>query len=342
MKSNSIVVFSTLLILCCNPKTAEIVSDETNSPQASFKIEILDREALNLIDAETRVQVLASGFEWTEGPLWIEDGSYLLFSDIPNNKVYMLNAQDDTSTYLQASGYSGIEPYGDEPGSNGLLLNGVGELVLMQHGDRRVAKMVAPLDQPAPAFESVVSSYHGKRFNSPNDGVFDREGNLYFTDPPYGLPERATDHRKELNFQGVFCLLQSGDLILVDSLSRPNGIALSNDEKTLFVSVSDANHAAWYQYDLVSAGIVRNRQLFYDATPLVGKEGAQGLPDGMKMHSKDYLFASGPGGIWVFNLAGKPIAKIYTGLLTSNCALDKEEKRLYVTADDYVLAVDLK
>ncbi|SIS99424.1 gluconolactonase [Zobellia uliginosa] len=307
-----------------------------------FSVEILDSEALQVIDANAKIEVIGSGFAWTEGPLWIADGDYLLFSDIPNNTVFKIDALGNTSEYLKPSGYLGKSDYGAEPGSNGLLLNPKGELVLMQHGERRVAKMKSGLNAPKANYEAIADSFEGKRFNSPNDGVFDADGNLYFTDPPYGLPQQMDDPQKELDFQGVYCLKTSGEIVLVDKLSRPNGIAVSPDASKLYVAVSNPEHAVWYQYDILSTGRVENKRIFYDLTPLVGQEGQQGLPDGMKMHSKGYLFATGPGGVWIFNGSGKPLAKIHTGEKTANCAFGKDEKILYLTADDYIFRVLLK
>lgn len=321
--------------------SSEIDSDKsTDSIKAAFTIEILDNEALNVINPKATIDVLANGFTWTEGPLWIEDGNYLLFSDIPNNKVYKLESKKELSTFLEPSGYTGEGTYGDEPGSNGLILNKRGELILLQHGDRKVVKMNASLNDPKPKYITLADNYEGQKLNSPNDGFLDKEGNLYFTDPPYGLPLKQDDPNKELDFQGVYCLLNSGELILLDKLTKPNGIGQSPDGKTLYVAVSDPNHAVWYQYDIIQPGKVSNKRIFYDVTTLI-KKGQQGLPDGLKINNRGYIFATGPGGIWIFNSSAKAIARIHTGQLTSNCGFTSDEKRLFMTADDYILAVDL-
>lgn len=330
------IVFSFFLLLaisCTQPK---------NTMKPNSSIEILDDAALTLIDPEAKLEVIAEGFEWTEGPLWLEKEQKLLFSDIPNNSVFQIDAKGETSLYLKPSGYTGEAARGGETGSNALILDPQGNLVLCQHGDRRMAKMNAPLGQPKADFVTIVDNYQGKRLNSPNDAIYDKVGNLYFTDPPYGLEFNMDDPAKELSFQGIYCLKTDGELLLVDSLSRPNGITFSPDQSKLIVANSDPEHAVWYQYDIVSPGVVENRQLFFDSTDLVGKEGQQGLPDGMKMHSSGYLFATGPGGIWVFNPDGKVVARIYTGERTSNCAFSTDEKTLYITADYYVLKMGLK
>lgn len=328
-------IFPSLLVLiplCSN-------SQETD---AAFSIEILKDEALELIDPDTEIEIIGSGFDWTEGPLWISDGNYLLFSDIPKNTVFKIDESGKTSKYLHPSGYLGDDDYGKEPGSNGLLLSPDNELILMQHGERQVAKMNASLEKPKPEYETLVGEYKGKRFNSPNDGTFDDEGNLYFTDPPYGLPQQMEDSRKALDFQGVYCLKTTGELVLVDSLSRPNGIGLSPDGGKLYVAVSDPEHAVWYSYDLTGPGKTTNKQVFHDVTHLVGKPGERGLPDGLKVHSNGYLFATGPGGLWMFNPESEPIARIHTGRATANCAFSQNEKLLFMTADDLVLKIVLR
>lgn len=335
------ILLGTIFLLGCKQshQKGEKITDKISS---DFFIEILDNEALKLVDPNSKIKIVASGFEWTEGPLWISDGDYLLFSDIPNNRVNKLDSDGKVSVYLEPSGLTGNNPKGREPGSNGLLLDPAGNLVLAQHGDRRIAMMNAPLNAPKANFGTIADNYKGKRLNSPNDAVYDRNGNLYFTDPPYGLPSGMDDPNKELNFQGIYCRLKTGGTILLDSLPRPNGIAFSPDESKLYVAVSDESHAVWYRYDVPNPGKVTNRKLFYDVTDLIGKEGEQGLPDGMKVNKDGYIFASGPGGIWIFNPKAKAIARIHTGRLTSNCAFSGDGKTLYLTANHDILSVDLK
>ncbi len=345
-----VIIILTFTFGCKQEKKAIVKPVETikmdnaidTEVSSKFSIEILDDSAKDFIDPNVKIEILASGFEWTEGALYIEDGDYLLFSDIPNNKVYKLTAENDTLTYLHPSGFSGANFKGAEPGSNGLLLSPEGELVLMQHGDRQVAKMNSSLSNPKEDYTALVNNYKGMRFNSPNDGCYDALGNLYFTDPPYGLPGQMNDPEKELNFQGVYCLLSSGELLLIDTLSRPNGIGLSPDNRTLYVAVSDEKGAVWQKYTLKEPGVIASKELMADVTHLIGKENEDGLPDGLKVNRQGIVFATGPGGVWVFNPQGKAIARIRTGQKTANCAFGKDEKRLFMTADDYILAVDLK
>ena len=342
MKINIIFLFVIVFFLsnCKQEKSSIRITEERT--KSKFRIEIFSEEALRILDTTAQIKILASGFTWTEGPLWIEDGNFLLFSDIPNNKVYKF-FNDDTLTYLQPSGSFDKDFKGKEPGSNGLLLNSQGKLILLQHGDRKVVKMDAPLNNPKPIYKTLVDNYQGKKFNSPNDGVFDTYGNLYFTDPPYGLPEQMDDPNKELDFQGVYCLLTSGELILLDQdILLPNGIGISNDGNTLYVSQSNPYKAVWYKYDIISPGEVKNKKLFYDVTSYVGKEGYPGVPDGLEVSKNNIIFATGPGGIWIFNAEAKPLAQIFTGESTSNCTINHKENKLFITADDYLISIDLK
>ncbi|MFD2203828.1 SMP-30/gluconolactonase/LRE family protein [Shivajiella indica] len=315
---------------------------KNHSYKPNSSIEILDPAALSLINPDAKQQILAEGFDWTEGPLWVEDLNALLLTDIPKNAIYKVTKNGELNLYLNPSGYTGDQARGGEVGANGLILNSKGFLVLCQHGDRRMAQMTSDVDNPKPEFLTLADNYQGKRLNSPNDAVYDWLGNLYFTDPPYGLEFNMDDPKKELDFQGIYCLKTDGELVLLDSISRPNGITFSPDQSKLLVANSDPQQAVWYHYDIVEPGVVTNKQLFFDATEWVGKEGFFGLPDGMKMHSSGNLFATGPGGVWIFDPIGKPLARILTGEATSNCALSPDEKTLFMTADNYVLELELK
>jgi gluconolactonase len=333
MRSKKIYCFL-ILVFVVFIQTALFAQNDT-----ARRIVILDAEALKLLDSNTEIKILAQGFKWTEGPLYINDGDYLLFSDIPNNKIYRWKEGEDTSTYLFPSGFTGTVYKGKEPGSNGLLLSNKHELILMQHGDRRVAKMNAPLSKPSPSFIPLVNNYKGKLLNSPNDGVFAADGSLYFTDPPYGLANNVDDSAKQLPFQGVFILRSNGKPeLFTDEIKFPNGIALSNDGKYLFVSNSDPKNRIWLQFELDKNGLKKSSKIFYDAT----NDKSDGNPDGMKMSKSGYLFAAGPGGVLIFNASGKLIARIYTGALTANCAFGKNEKTLFITCSNYVMSVELK
>ncbi len=323
------------LLLSCN------MQENQETKRTIGSIERHDDELNQIIAENTEIEVIAEGFEWSEGPLWISRGNFLIFSDIPPNRVYKWSQQDSLSIYLEPSGYTGNDPRNGEPGSNGLLLSPDGALVLCQHGDRRVAEMKASLNDPKPEYETLAGMYEGKRLNSPNDACYHSNGDLYFTDPPYGLEGNVNDPAKEIEFQGVYRLTSEGQIVLLnDKLSRPNGIAFSPDEKKLYVANSDPEKAIWMVYDVMSDGNVSEGRVFYDATAKVGQE--KGLPDGLKVSKDGFIFATGPGGVWVFNPDGKHLGTIKTTQATANCAFDTEEKTLYITADMFLLRVNLK
>ncbi|GIV31226.1 MAG: gluconolactonase [Saprospiraceae bacterium] len=303
-------------------------------------IERLSPALDEVLPADAAIELLDSGFVWSEGPVWVEKGEYLLFSDVPENKIYRWREGTRSEVYLEPAGYTGPDSTGHE-GSNGLILDAQGHLVVCQHGDRRMARMQAPIEEPQPLFETLADNYQGKRFNSPNDGCYDAKGNLYFTDPPYGLPGQDDDPAKELPFNGVYRLDADGQIhLLIDSLSRPNGIALSPDGQTLYVANSDPAHAVWVAYDIRDEGLANGR-VFYDATDAVGPE-FNGLPDGLKVTPQGIIFATGPGAVYVFDSTGSLLGRIITGRANSNCALGNGGRALYITSDDYLTRVWLK
>ena len=207
------------------------------TPTTLGRVEKLDPAFDAIVDSNAKIEVLASGFTWTEGPVWVADdsGGHLLFSDIPRNSIFRWSEKRGTDLFMSPSGYTGASYYGLEPGSNGLTLDPQGRLTACEHGDRRVSVLTKGGGK-----RTLVDNYQGKRLNSPNDLVFHSSGSIFFTDPPYGLPDRESDPRRELDFCGVYRLDTDGSLTLVSKeLARPNGIGLSPDEKTLYVAQSD-------------------------------------------------------------------------------------------------------
>jgi gluconolactonase len=286
-------------------------------------------------------EIIGDGFEWTEGPVWLPDQNILLFSDIPSNSVFQWSEQGGVILYLRPSGYTDSLPRGGESGSNGLLIDGDGNLILCQHGDRRIAKMDAPLDKPEPRYISVVDNWLGKRFNSPNDAVFNSKGELFFTDPAYGMEGGYGDPRREINFTGVFKRSADGKVsLLTDKLTNPNGIGFSPDESKLYVANSgEGDRGYWMEYQIKSDGTLDEGKIFHNTTHK--KEGDKGAPDGLKVRKDGIIFATGPGGVWVFSSDGEHIGTIRTGQATSNCAFDDEGKYLYITADMYLMRIKL-
>jgi gluconolactonase len=287
------------------------------------------------------IEVLAGGYDWTEGPVWVKDGGYLLFSDIPPNQIHRWRDSEGAKLYLTPSGYTGTEKRGGEVGSNGLTLDREGRLVLAQHGDRRIARMDAPLSKPQPKFTTLADSYQKARLNSPNDLVFRSNGDIYFTDPAYGMEKQWDDPKREMNYAGVFRRTPDGTVtLLTKEMTRPNGIAFSPDERRLYVAQSDPNAAIWRVFDVKGDGTIENGRILLDVTTL-GKS-RRGLPDGMKIDTAGNLFATGPGGVLVITPQGKHLGTIMTGQATSNCAFGDDGRTLYMTADDYLMRVKLK
>lgn len=296
-------------------------------------IERLDPAMDRLVGTDAKIEVLASGFTWTEGPVWIggSDG-HLLFSDIPRNSIFRWDQSGKISLFMSPSGYTGVTYYGLEPGCNGLLLDKQGRLVMCEHGDRRLSVLTVDGGK-----RTLADNYQGKRLNSPNDGALKSNGDIYFTDPPYGLPERFTDPRRELSFCGVYRLSTSGDVtLLTDEIERPNGIAFSPDEKTLYVAQSNPDLANWTAFPVKSDGTLGPGKEMYNATERVGKE--PGLPDGMTVDKQGNIWASGPGGIYVFSASGKLLGRLVTGERTSNCTFGPNGW-LFMTVDSYLCRV---
>jgi gluconolactonase len=304
-------------------------------------IEKLDPSLDAIVSPDAKVEIIATGLDWSEGPVWVDKEKMLLFSDVPQNIIYKWTEKKGKEIYLTPSGYTGTIPRGGEKGSNGLALTKDGKLLICQDGDRRMAVMKAPVGQPQPVFTTVTDNYQGKKFNSPNDMVYNSAGDLFFTDPPYGLEKNMDDPLKELPFQGVYKLKKTGKLVLLlDSVTRPNGIAITADRKTLIVANSDSLKPCWYAYDFGTGDKLIHPRIFYDARAAAKKE--KGMPDGLKIDSKGNVFATGPGAVWIFNQRGKLLGRIKFDGLVSNCAFSADEKTLYITADMYVLRVKMR
>ena len=304
--------------------------------ESKFNILILKPEGKEIIDKDAKIEVIAQGQRWSEGPLYVPNGDYFLYSDVPENSVFKWKEGEGKSVFLKPSGYTGIIKRPTARGSNGLLLNDKGQLVLMQQGDRRVALCTAPLENIQPEFVTLVDNYQGKQLNSPNDGTFHSNGDLYFTDPPYGMGKQ----KKEVGFSGVYRLKPDGHLdVVTKELRFPNGLALSPDEKRLYVASSDSENLVWMVYELDENGLAKNSRVFYDANAFKGHN--TGSLDGMKINKAGIIFATAPGGVWIFNEKAELLAKIFTGQKTANCALSSDEKILFLTADDYILKVPL-
>lgn len=293
-------------------------------------IERLDPRLDAIVPPGAALEVVAGGIEWAEGPVWDASDGALLLSDVPRNRVLRWTAERGLEVALAPSGYSGAVPFaGREPGSNGLAFDAEGRLVLCQHGDRRIARL-----EPDGALTTLAERYAGRRLNSPNDLVFAADGGLYFTDPPFGLPDTFDDPGKELPFQGVYRLGPDGRLtLLVDDLRAPNGIDFSPDGRTLYVSSQEADRAVWMAYPVRPDGSVGAGRLLAEAADWSGQPG---VADGLVVDRAGHLFAAGPGGVHVFAPDGTRLGILATGVPTGNLAWG-EDGLLYIAANHWIL-----
>jgi gluconolactonase len=300
------------------------------------KIVYEDPALEKLLPKNSKLEVLASGFDWSEGPVWVKDGGYLLFSDVPKNIVYKWDEKNGLSQFLKPSGYTGLGYYSDEPGSNGLIIDDKGRLVSCEHGDRRISAM--PLNVGGKV--TLADNFQGKRFNSPNDIVQHATNkSYYFTDPPYGLNKKQDDPSREIREFGVYRLAPGGQVTqVIKNLNRPNGLAFSPDGKTLYVAQSDPESAIWMEYPVLADGSVGEGKLLYDATKMT-KAGIPGLPDGFKLDVAGNIWSSGPGGLLIISPKGKLLGRIEIPELTSNCGWGDDGTTLYLTCDSYVCRI---
>lgn len=298
-----------------------------------------DASLSTLIDVNQQLEVLGEGFEWSEGPIWVKDGSYLLFSDVPKNIIYKWKEGEKIVEFLNPSGYTGVMPYSNEPGSNGLTLSIDGKYLLAcEHGDRRISKM--PLAGKGGKF-TLADTWDGKRFNSPNDLVQAKSGDIYFTDPPYGLPDFVDDKSREIDHFGVYRITPNRKVSLeIKDLVRPNGVALSPDHKILYVAQSDTK-AFIMSYPIKKDGSLGAGKLLFDASYL-NKQGLQGAPDGLKVDFQGNIFTTGPGGVLILSPEGKLLGRIETGAATANLAWGEDGSTLFITADMYLLKIKTK
>ena len=328
-------VFAVLAVAATALLAPATQGDDKKTYPSMGTIERKDPRFDKLIAKDAVLENLAGGFDWSEGPVWIKDGGYLLCSDIPKNQIVKWQEGKGKSVFMEKCGYLGDRTDLKEPGTNGLTVDAEGRLVMCQHGERRVAR----LEKDGKTVKVLADKYEGKRFNSPNDLVYHSNGDLYFTDPPYGLSKKEKKDGedefpgREMDYCGVYRLTKDGKLtLLARDLSKPNGIAFSPDEKTLYVANSDPDKPIWVLFPVKADGTLGNGKTLFDSTDWV-KEKKKGLPDGMKVDKDGNLFATGPGGVHVFTADGAHLGTIATGVPTSNCNWGDDGSVLYITAD---------
>lgn len=292
-----------------------------------------------VVDADTPVEVLSTGYRWAEGPVWVRKGSYLLFSDPPNNVIHRWTPGGGTQKFITPSGLQTPVPATlREAGANGLAIDAAGRLVFADSGTRALAR----LDLGTGRREILVDRFDGKRFNSPNDVAIARSGAVYFSDPPYGLAEGDTSPVKELGFNGLFRWSPDGGVRLLDSSHRrPNGVALSPDQRTLYLALSDETKAQVLAYRLDAQGMPQDSRLFHDMSDGIARK-APGLPDGIKTDIAGRVYATGPGGVHILAPDGEPLGLIATGKAVANCAFGEDGRTLFLTSHDMLARIRLK
>lgn len=311
------------------------IAADQQIPAFTPRIERYDPAFERLVGPEAKIEKLAEGFTWSEGPVWLE--GELIFSDVPENIAYRWKpGMTAAEIFLQPSGLLTPKEGFREPGSNGLARDAQGRLLLCQHGERRIARYENG------RFTSLADRWQGKRFNSPNDLAVRANGEIYFTDPSYGLEGVNNSKLKEIPFNGVYRLgLDGGVTLLTKELTFPNGIAFSPDERILYVGVSDGKATRVAAFDVQPDGSIANGRTFFDAQPL-RKDGAKGLVDGLKVDRGGNVWSSGPGGILVISPEGKLLGRLNTGVATANCNWGDDGSTLYITADMFLVRVRTK
>ncbi|WP_445956807.1 SMP-30/gluconolactonase/LRE family protein [Yeosuana sp.] len=279
--------------------------------------------------SKNSIEEIVPNKHFLEGPVWVDALNGLLFSDIPENKIYFWNETEGLSVWLEPSGFA-----------NGLLLDKKGDLLVMQGNyastnetKRQIGKIINPKSNKT--ITDFVTDFNGKKFNSPNDIVLSPKGVLYFTDPPYGLTNADTDSLKELSFNGVYKLKNNKVELLIDSLQRPNGIGLSPDAKFLYVSDTENGNVLTYQ--LNKKGDIIKPVNFFDIKGITDRAASSSMPffDGMTVSRKGVILLSGYNGIWFVSPKGVLLGHIQTPEFTSNCTLDSKEEYLYWTSGKY-------
>jgi gluconolactonase len=319
----TLIFAAALMTSACSTAPAPAPTPAIEKPATVGSIVRLDPAFDSLVPAGAGIEKLAGGFTFTEGPIW-RPSQVLWFSDVVGNLVRQWAPDGTITVILQPGGYDGNSlPAGGFNGPNGMTADKDGAVLLCQHGNRRIVRISA--DRKVTV---LVDKFEGKKLSSPNDLVFRSDGSLYFTDPPYGLPKQDDDPMKEIKFNGVFRLANGKAQAVIKDLSRPNGIAFSPDEKTLYIANSDEKRKVWMRYDVAADGSVGNGKVFADVTA----EKEDGLPDGMKVDVQGNVYGSGPGGVWVFSPEGKHLGTIKPPETPANCAWGDDGKSLYITA----------
>jgi gluconolactonase len=328
------ISFGSLPTLHAQKTKLEPAAATADEPEVVGHIEQSDPGLAELLDIESKIEVLTTGHQWTEGPVWIKGEGHLLFSDVPRNKIHKWSPESGHSVFMDPSGYDG-ESSESEPGSNGLYQDAEGRLLVCDHGNRRVYRV-----EKDGSKTTLAERVNGKRFNSPNDLVVHSSGAIYFTDPPYGLKDKT---KREIDYCGVYRMDPEGTVtLLTKELEKPNGIGLSPDEKTLYVAQSHRPAPIYQAYAIKEDGTTNNEGKTLFNSIEFAEAGDPGMPDGMAIDIHGNLWATGPGGVLIISPDGKLLGRIMMGKPTANCAFGGDGSVLYITSSDRVCRVQTK
>lgn len=320
-KSVTIALLSVVIIACAKKE-----EHQSKKYQTVGEIERLDAELDKVIAPNAVIEVLSTGHKWSEGPIWVEEEQKIIYTDVPNQKLYQWTEKDSVQIYLDMTD-------GEKLGPSALLVDKNEELFVLRYGHGEVVKMKSSINQPSNDFSVFVDNYKGIRFNNTNDAAFHSNGNMIMSDPPPVEEGRLK--------AGVYQITPKGDITIVtDTLSSPNGIAFSPDESTVYIANADWQNAIWIAADVDKSGGISNGRLFFDATGNAPKE--KGHPDGLKVNRDGYIFATGPGGVYILNPKGKHLGTILNDEFNTNCVLDAKEETLYITSGPKLMRVVLK
>jgi gluconolactonase len=302
------------------------------------RVDVWDPAMAAIVPKDWKIEKLAEGFGWAEGPIWVRGGRYLLFTDVPGNRMWKWSEKGGLEKFLEPSGAANPDPaIWREAGANGLAILDAKTILVADTGSRAIQKLDLATRKKTP----VATAFDGKKLSSPNDVVRARSGVLFFSDPPYGFAKGDDAAQKEMPFNGVYRLGTDGKVSVVEKeLQRPNGVALSPDERTLYVTQSVPEKAIMMAYALDAGGNVTGKKLFHDFTDLVG-DASPGLPDGLAVAADGTLFVTGPGGVFVLSKDGRRLGRIWDGKATANCKFGDDGKTLYLTSHDMLARIRL-
>jgi gluconolactonase len=318
-----------------------VVAAERTVPMTKMNEARIDRwdPAMDaIVPADWKIEKLAEGFGWAEGPIWIRKGNYLLFTDVPGNKMWKWSEKGGLEKFLDPSGAADVDSaVWREAGANGLAIHDKKSILLADTGSRMIQRLDLKTRKKTP----VASAFEGKKLSSPNDVTRTRSGVVFFTDPPYGFRKFDEAPEKEIPFNGVYRMGRDGKVTVIEKgLHRPNGVALSPDETTLYVAQSEPSKPIIMAYSLDAAGNVTGSKVFHDFTDLVSRE-APGLPDGLTVAKDGTVFTTGPGGVIVLARDGRRLGRISNGKATANCKFGEDGKTLFMTSHDSLARIRL-